>query len=477
MNVDRKELEAAFRQLPGVDEALRLGRVASIAAKTGRGEVAGFVRSALEGLRREIAEGQLDAAGLADKLGADEVAARVEALFMAERKLGLQRVINVSGVVLNTGLGRAPVHPEVAQSMASAAASFCVLEVDRATGKRNRRDDHLSRLLARLTGCEAAIAVNNNAAAVFLCLQTLAQGGEAIVSRGELVEIGGSFRVPDVMERAGVKLVEVGTTNRTRKADYQNAITERTGLLMKVHTSNFKVIGFTEELPMKELAQLGLKSGIPTVFDLGSGLFEQEGLQALCELGDETVVHDAVKSGVDVVSFSGDKLFGGPQAGLIVGKRAAIDALRKNPIYRALRLDKSTLAGLEGTLRLILDGRGDEIPTRRMLCQTSDQLKPVAESLSERIGALEGFKADVRADKSQPGSGSAPDVFLDTWVVRVTCTHSSTEALARRLRMGEPSVFARVQDDALLCDPRTLLAGDADGLVAAFSALAAGAKD
>lgn len=227
---------------------------------------------------------------------------------------------------------------------------------------------------------------------------------------------------------------------------------------------------------MKDLAQLGVESGIPTVFDLGSGLFEQDGLQALCELGDETVVHDAVKSGVDVVSFSGDKLFGGPQAGLIVGKRAAIDALRKNPIYRALRLDKSTLAGIEGTLRLILDGRGDEIPTRRMLCQTSDQLKPVAESLAERIGALEGFKADVRADKSQPGSGSAPDVFLDTWIVRVTCTHYSTEALARRLRMGEPSVFARVQDDALLCDPRTLLAGDADGLVAAFTALAAVAE-
>ncbi|MFT7486846.1 MAG: L-seryl-tRNA(Ser) seleniumtransferase [Candidatus Paceibacteria bacterium] len=472
MSADRKELESAFRQLPGVDEALRLGRVARIAAKTGRSEVASLVRRALEGLRREIAEGKLDAAGLAEQLGADEVATRVEALFSADRKLGLQRVINVSGVVLNTGLGRAPVHLEVASRMAMAAASFCVLEVERASGKRNQRDDHLSRLLSRLTGCEAAIAVNNNAAAVFLCLQTFGQGGEAIVSRGELVEIGGSFRVPDVMVRAGVDLVEVGTTNRTRKADYSNAITPRTGLLMKVHTSNFKVIGFTEELSMQGLADLGSESGLPTVFDLGSGLFEQEGLEPLGKLGDETVVHDAVASGIDVVSFSGDKLFGGPQAGLIVGKREHIERLRKNPIYRALRLDKSTLCGLEGTLQLILDGRGDEIPTRRMLRLTADELKPVAEALAQRIDALPGFEAEACADQSQPGSGSAPDVFLDTWVVRVQSSEYSVEALARRLRMGEPSVFARVQSDRLLCDPRTLLHGDEDGLLEAFKSLA-----
>jgi L-seryl-tRNA(Ser) seleniumtransferase len=203
MRVDRSALEAAFRLLPGVDEVLRIRSVARLATKTGRSEVAGLVRKALDGLRREIAAGELDAAGLAEKLGAEEVAARVEALFVAESKLGIQRVINVSGVVLNTGLGRAPVHPEVAERMAMAASSYCVLEVDRASGKRNQRDDQLSRLLARLTGCEAAIAVNNNAAAVLLYLQTFGHGGEAIVSRGELVEIGGSFRVPDVMTRAG----------------------------------------------------------------------------------------------------------------------------------------------------------------------------------------------------------------------------------------------------------------------------------
>jgi L-seryl-tRNA(Ser) seleniumtransferase len=466
------DLQAALRLLPGVDEALRLGRVARLAARTGREELTQLVRRALDGLRTEISEGRLDAAGLAERLGADELAARVEALFSAERKLGVQRVINATGVVLHTGLGRAPVHAEVARHMAAVSSGYCVLEVERASGKRNERDEHLSRLLARLTGCEAAIAVNNNAAAVFLCLQTFAAGGEAIVSRGELVEIGGSFRVPDVMTRAGVQLREVGTTNRTRAADYRGAKNERTGLLLKVHTSNFRVVGFTEEVPMAELAALGKELGVTTAFDLGAGLFEHEGLSPLPELEGETVVQAAVASGVDVVTFSGDKLFGGPQAGLVVGKRAAVAALRKNPIYRALRLDKATLAGLEGTLRLIVDGRGDEIPTRVLLRRRAQELKPVAESLAARIDAVPGLAAEAVRDKSQPGSGSAPDVYLDTWVVRVQSDRHSPDALARRLRMGEPAVFARIQEGALLCDPRSLLEGQAEALAAAFEALA-----
>ena len=466
------DLQAAFRLLPGVDEALRIARVARLAARTGRGELTELVRRALDGLREEVSEGRLDASGLAERLGADELATRVEALFTAERKRGVQRVINATGVVLHTGLGRAPVHPEVAARMAQVASGYCVLEVERASGQRNQRDDQLSRLLARLTGCEAAIAVNNNAAAVFLCLQTFASGGEAIVSRGELVEIGGSFRVPDVMTRAGVTLREVGTTNRTRAADYRGAIGDATGLLLKVHTSNFKVVGFTEEVSMEDLAALGRELGVTSAFDLGSGLFEHEGLTPLGELGDETVVQDAVASGIDVVSFSGDKLFGGPQAGLVVGKRAAIAALRKNPIYRALRLDKATLAGLEGTLRLILEGRGDEIPTRALLRRSAAQLLPVAEGLAARLDAIEGLSAEVVAEKSQPGSGSAPDVFLDTWAVRVRSDQHSPDALARRLRMGEPGVFTRIQEGALLCDPRTLLEGDEDALVSAFEAVA-----
>lgn len=473
MSERSEDLQAAFRLLPGVDEALRLAGVARLMASTGRGEVTALVRRALDGLREEITEGRLDAAGLAERLGADELAKRVEALFSADRQLGLQRVINASGVVLHTGLGRAPVHPEVAAHMAQVASGYCVLEVERATGERNKRDDQLSRLLQRVTGCEAAIAVNNNAAAVFLCLQTFASGGEAVVSRGELVEIGGSFRVPDVMTRAGVRLVEVGTTNRTRAADYRNAKTDATGLLLKVHTSNFRVVGFTEEVSMEDLAALGRELGLPAIFDLGSGLFEQEGLAPLGELGAETDVRIAVASGLDAVTFSGDKLFGGPQAGLIVGKKATIAALRKNPIYRAMRLDKATLAGLEGTLRLILDGRGDEIPSRRMLRLTAEELKPRAEALAARLDAIAGLSAEAVAEKSQPGSGSAPDVFLDTWAVRVVCDRHSPDALARRLRMGEPGVFTRIQDGALLCDPRTLLEGEEDALVGTFEAVLA----
>jgi L-seryl-tRNA(Ser) seleniumtransferase len=471
MKSKQEDLSAAFRLLPGVDEVLRMTRVAGLAARTGKEEVTTLVRSALDGLRHEISEGAIDATGLAEKLGTDELAARVEALFLADRKKGVLPAINATGVVLHTGLGRAPVHPEVAQKMAEVSGGYCVLEVERASGKRNRRDDRLSELLTRLTGCEAAIAVNNNAAAVFLCLNTFASGGESIVSRGELVEIGGSFRVPDVMTRAGVALREVGTTNRTRITDYRDAANEDTGLLLKVHTSNFRVVGFTEEVEMSELAELGRELGVTSAFDLGSGLFEFEGVRPLTMLGDETVVRDAVASGLDLVSFSGDKLFGGPQAGLIVGKRAAIEALRKNPIYRAMRLDKSTLCGLECTLQLLIDGRGNEIPTRRMLLATADELRPQAERLAERLDVLPGLRAEAIADKSQPGSGSAPDVFLDTWVVRVQHESLSPDALGRHLRMGEPIVFTRIAEDFIICDPRTLMGEQVDELVAAFTSI------
>jgi len=468
--------QAAYRQLPGVDEVLRLARVAKLAAGTGRDELTRLVRGALDGLRREISEGRLDAASLAERLGADELAGRVEALFLSERKQGVQRVINATGVVLHTGLGRAPVHPEVAARMAAVASGYCVLEVERASGERNQRDARLSRLLQRLTGAEAAIAVNNNAAAVFLCLQTFAAGREAITSRGELVEIGGSFRVPDVMTRAGAELREVGTTNRTRLADYRDAASERTGLLLKVHTSNFKQVGFTEEVSMEELAGLGRELGVPTVFDLGSGLFEGAGLTPLEGLGSETVVQAAVASGLDLVTFSGDKLFGGPQAGVIVGKRAQVAALRANPVYRALRLDKTTLAGLEGTLQLVVDGRGDEIPTRRLLRRGAAGLEEVAKALAARLDAIPGLSASIRADHSQPGSGSAPDVLLDTWAVELRADAHGPDALARRLRLGEPSVFTRIQEGAVLVDPRTLLEGEEDALVGACEAvLGAGA--
>lgn len=465
----RTDPTQAYRLLPAVDEALRDPRIAAFAPRLERELLASFVARSIEELRGRIRSGALGAAELERELANGGLARAVERLVRREEGAGLVRCVNATGVVLNTGLGRAPVHPEVAERMAEAARSYCVLEVDRWTNERNQRDERLSELLARLLGVESAIAVNNNAGAVLLLFQTFAGGREAIVSRGELVEIGGSFRVPSVMERANAKLVEVGTTNRTRLADYAGAIGERTGLLVKVHTSNFRVTGFTEEVGAEELAALGKERGITTAFDLGSGLVEGAGMSSIAELlGGEPLVRAAVASGIDVVSFSGDKLLGAPQAGFLVGKRASIESLRRNPIYRALRLDKVAIAGLEATLELILDGRGDELPVRRMLRAGLAELAPRAEALAAKLARIGGLTVRTLASESQPGSGSAPGVTLPTCAVAVRHARLSASALASALRAAPVPVFARVQDDALLLDPRTLLPGDEEELLRAF---------
>jgi L-seryl-tRNA(Ser) seleniumtransferase len=465
----RTDPHNAFRLLPSVDEALRDPGLARCAARVSRELLARFVAQALEELRAEIKAGRLDALALEKHLAEGALVQAVEARIVREGGAGLRRCVNATGVVLNTGLGRAPVHPEVAEAMAEAARSYCVLEIDRWTNERSQRDDRLSELLVRLLGVEAGIVVNNNAGAVLLLFQTFAGGKQAVVSRGELVEIGGSFRVPAVMERANAELVEVGTTNRTRLADYAGALGPRTGLLVKVHTSNFRVEGFTEEVGAGELAALGREKGITTAFDLGSGLVEGAGMQPIAELlGGEPLVRAAVASGVDVVTFSGDKLLGAVQAGILVGRRVAIEALRQNPIYRALRLDKVGVAGLEGTLELVLAGRGDELPVRRMLRASAAELKPRAEELARRLCGLRGISAQVVAGESQPGSGSAPGVTLPTFCVRVTHQKLSAGGLAAALRAAPVPVFTRVQDGALLLDPRTLLPGDEEDLLVAF---------
>jgi L-seryl-tRNA(Ser) seleniumtransferase len=464
---------AALRLLPAIDEVLRDPRVAALAAHVPRDLLGSFAARIVDAWRAEIRAGGVSRAELEARLANGELAAAIAALVRRERGRGVRRAVNATGVVLNTGLGRAPVHPEVARAMAEAAGSYCVLEVDRESGERNERDAYLGELLARLTGAEAGIAVNNNAGAVLLAFQTFAGGREAIVSRGELVEIGGSFRVPDVMARASAALVEVGTTNRTRIDDYRAAITARTGLLMKVHTSNFRVVGFVEEVSARDLAALGRERGIATAFDLGSGLVECDGAPPLsAALGSEPLVRDAVESGVDCVTFSGDKLFGAVQAGLIVGRKTAVDALRKNPIYRALRLDKVALAGLEATCELMLAGRGAEVPARAMLATSAAALRPKAELIARSLSALPGFTAAVSEGGSQPGSGSAPGVSIPTFVVRVTHARLSAGALAARLRAADVPVFARVHDGAVLLDPRTLLPGDDDDLLRAFQSAA-----
>jgi L-seryl-tRNA(Ser) seleniumtransferase len=473
MTRSTSDAQAAFRLLPAIDEILRDARVASLAERVARDLLGKLAAQVIDEWRSEIRGGKLSVAELEKRLERGDLARAIERLVDLERRRGVRRAINATGVVLNTGLGRAPVHPEAAEAMAEVARSYCVLEVDRESGQRNQRDDRLGELLARLTGAEAGIGVNNNAGAVLLALQTFAGGRSAIVSRGELVEIGGSFRVPDVMTRANVKLVEVGTTNRTRIGDYAAAIGADTGLLMKVHTSNFRVVGFVEEVSPRELADLGLERGITTAFDLGSGFLECAGAPPLgALLGGEPSIKSAVESGVDFVSFSGDKLLGAPQSGLIVGKKRAIDVLRRNPIYRALRLDKVSLAGLEKTCELVLAGRGGEIPARAMLAIGADRLRPKAELLARSFSALRGFRAEVVPAASEPGSGSAPGVEIPTFAVRVLHARLSPDALASRLRAAEVPVFARVHEGALTIDPRTLLPGDEDDLLRAFQSIA-----
>jgi len=453
-----------YRALPAVEEALEGLR--ALEPRVGRPLLVAFVQAALAGLRGRIAAERLDAAAVGRLLACGELARAVEARVRAEEGAGIRPAVNAAGVVLHTGLGRAPVHPEAARAMERAARGYCVLEVDRSSGERGQRDARLGELFARLTGAEAGIAVNNNAAAVLLALNTFAAGRETVVSRGELVEIGGSFRMPAVMERAGTRLVEVGTTNRTRLEDYRAAIGPGTGLVLKVHTSNFRVVGFTEEADLTELVELGHERGVPVVFDVGSGLVEEPG----ADLGDEPRVRGAVASGADLVTFSGDKLLGGPQAGLLVGRAEAVERARRNPLYRALRLDKVALAGLEATVGLLLAGRGAELPVRRMLARGAEELEAVARELAARLGGIAGLAVTVEADASQPGSGSAPGVLLPTRVVRVRAAELSADELAARLRAAEPPVFARIQDGALLLDPRTLLEGDADAVVGAFRA-------
>ena len=471
-----------FRLLPQVDEVLERPVVAPFVERVGRDLCRDFVQDVLADWRGEIAAGLLDADGLTARLeGSLEPGGLVECLRAKvdeEAGRGVVPAVNAAAVVLHTGLGRAPVHPEAARAMAAAAGGYCVLEVDRFSGQRNRRDDRLSVLLQRLTGCEAAIAVNNNAAACVLALSTFAAGKETIVSRGELVEIGGSFRMPDVMEQAGTKLVGVGATNRTRIVDFKDALTPETGMLLKVHTSNYAMVGFTEETPMEELAELARANGLPSVFDLGAGFLNDgvPGLRPIHGLEGEPLLSDAIRSGADVVTFSGDKLFGGPQAGILAGNAGAIEDMRRHPLYRAMRLDKVALAGLETTCELYLAGRGDEIPARALMRREPAELEAAAASLAERLAGTDlvdsdGAAVTVEPGRSQPGSGSAPGIYLDTTVVRLAPRGTSAEELAARLRAGDPPVFVRIAEDALLLDPRTLLPGDDERLVAAVAAL------
>ena len=381
-----------------------------------------------------------------------------------------QRVLNATGIPLHTNLGRAPLAAGAAAAVAEAAAGYSDLELDLATGSRGDRLAALTAKLTLLTGAEAALAVNNNAAALLLALDTLARGREVIVSRGELVEIGGSFRVPEIMERAGVKLVEVGATNRTHAADYERAIGPETALLLKVHRSNFEQTGFVAEVALAELAEVAGRHALPVLEDLGSGTLvdlSRRGLPA------EAFAPARLRLGADLVCFSGDKLLGGPQAGILLGAADPLVRMRRNPLARALRLDKLSLAALDWTLGCYLDGRAErEIPVLRQLLESRSRLESRARALAERLAKVvgEADQVEVSPDRAFVGGGSLPGFELDSWIVTIR-TSVSAEGVAQRLRAATPAVLARVRDDLVIFDVRTLLDGEEAALEAAVKGI------
>ncbi|HSS02782.1 MAG TPA: L-seryl-tRNA(Sec) selenium transferase, partial [Kofleriaceae bacterium] len=450
------------------DRAYQGGDLEGAIATTPRWAVVQEVRAVIEDVRNGTIPIVTDAAQRAPWLAslAQEAARRAA----VASQYSLRRVINATGVVLHTNLGRAPLAPAAIEHVAAVARHYSNLELDLDTGERGHRYDHVRELICALTGAEDAIAVNNNAAAVLLCLSALAAGKQVVVSRGELVEIGGSFRIPDIMAQSGCRLVEVGTTNRTHLADYQRAITPETALLLKVHPSNFRVIGFTSAVEVDQLVPLARQVGVPVMNDLGAGC-----LIDLRDLGlpHEPTVQEAVKQGADLVTFSGDKLLGGPQIGVIAGTRAMIKRLEKHPLLRALRIDKLTLAAFEATLRIYRDARDPiaELPSLRMLRADAAAIRQRAEAFVARLTPRlpQGSAMSVIAGSSQVGAGSAPGIDVPTFLIAVRPTGAEVAEIDARLRAMSPAVMLRVYGGDLLIDLRTVEADEESMLVEALA--------
>ena len=446
-----------LRKLPSVDELLRRAEIAALAEREGRAAVTEAARTVLSRLRVEVSSGQLDGAGVELALGG--IAPAVEKQLRQELAYDLRPVINATGVVLHTNLGRAPLAAAAVARIGEVAAAYSNLEFDLASGERGKRDVHADRLFRRLLDPEdsagiSTVVVNNNAAAVLLALNTLAEGGEVVVSRGELVEIGGSFRIPDVMAKSGAVLREVGTTNRTRLADYERALTDRTRLLLRVHRSNFQIVGFTEQPDLKELVALGRRRGVPVMEDLGSGA-----LLDLASLGvaGEPGVLESLRAGVDVVTYSGDKLLGGPQAGMISGRAELVTRIRSNAMFRALRVDKLTYAALEATLLAYVRQDHNAIPALRIMRLPALEVRRRAEAVAARLAqSAPRLKVEVVEGESVIGGGSTPGARLPTWILGVTADGLSADELAARLRAAEPPVIARVEEGRVLLDLRTV---------------------
>jgi L-seryl-tRNA(Ser) seleniumtransferase len=455
-----------LRKLPSVDSVLRRRDVAALVKREGRQAVTEAVRKLLEKKRSAI----LGSPGARGDAG-ESVSAQEIARVLEERKTpSLAGVVNATGIVIHTNLGRAPLPASSLAYAAQVAGGFCNLEYRIEEGKRGSRYDHIEGVLREMTGAEAAHVVNNNAAALLLAAAALARGREIIVSRGELIEIGDGFRLPDVIEQGGAELVEVGATNRTRPDDFERAVGERTGLILKAHLSNFYMEGFVEEVPIGALVEIARRRAVPLLYDIGSGALE---LPETLEGAGEPMVRRAVASGADLVTFSGDKLLGGPQAGIIVGRKDVVTTLRRHPMTRALRPCKLTIGLLHHVLLLYSHGRQAEIPVFEMMSRTQAALRREAGALARLLGRTlvrKDWTIEVGQEPSKVGGGSLPRHELTSWVVRLRHTRLKAEEVERRLRLGAVPVICRVKDDAVVVDVRTLAPGEARKVAAALAA-------
>ena len=449
-----------LRQIPKVDELMKQPALQQLCETVPAQKVTEAVRQILDDLRGGILNGTVE-----ELPSLEAICGMIVGDANKKAEYSLKKVINATGIILHTNLGRACISQRAAAAACEVAQSYSTLEYNLQAGRRGTRYSHVEELLCKLTGAESALVVNNNAAAVLLILSDMAQGGQVITSRGELVEIGGSFRVPDIMEACGAELKEVGTTNKTHLWDYDRAITEKTRALMKVHTSNYRIVGFSETPTLVELVELGHSRGLPVIEDLGSGCLVD--LQQFGILGEPTV-QDSVRAGVDVVSFSGDKLLGGPQAGIIVGRKAIVDKLKKHPLTRAMRVDKMTLAALEATLRSYDAGLMDEIPTLAMLSATPAYLQGKADHLCQMM-LKAGIAAEVVPTEGQVGGGSVPTQMLKSFAVAVQPALVSLDQLEINLRLGSPAIIGRINHDRFLLDVRTLREDDFDAIVKAVA--------
>lgn len=463
-----KEKKDLFRMIPSVDEIISIPEVKKFYEITSHQNIVECIREMLEEIRSEIislSEEEVSSFQLSEAKWVQTLSKKLE----NKKKMSLHSVINATGVVLHTNLGRALLSQEVQEALWSVASEYSTLEMDVTTGKRGSRYDHVEKLLCKLTGAESAVVVNNNAAAVTLVLSALAKEKEVIVSRGELVEIGGSFRIPEVMEQSGAQLVEVGATNKTHLRDYTGTIGENTGALLKVHTSNYRVVGFSESVSTKEIVDLAREYQLPALEDVGSGVLVD---LSEYQLTPEPTVQSIIEAGMDVVTFSGDKLLGGPQAGIIVGKKKYIDLIKRHPLNRAFRIDKLTLVALEATLKIYEEGENffQRIPTLRMLTEKKEVLWDKANRLKGIIEncACEGLNIQVEESYSQVGGGALPLEQLPTYVVSLWSDRYSPNQLEEKLRQYKKPIFTRIYKERIFLDPRTLLEKDIEDIAQAL---------